>query len=143
LEGIERSWLVPSSTLLLTRPSRRAGKGHESLRQVVYVRRERDLHRNIMIRFILVQNKQGKSRLAKFYVPYDDDEKTKLKGEVHRLVAPRDTRNQSNFVEVSYGRSPAGSLSPLTSSPHKLVPKSQDRLQAVCRSLLLRVHRRK
>lgn len=53
-----------------------------------------------MIRFILVQNKQGKSRLAKFYVPYDDDEKTKLKGEVHRLIAPRDTRNQSNFVEV-------------------------------------------
>ncbi|KDN53310.1 putative clathrin coat assembly protein ap17 [Tilletiaria anomala UBC 951] len=52
-----------------------------------------------MIRFILVQNKQGKSRLSKFYVPYDDDEKVKLKGEVHRLIAPRDTRHQSNFVE--------------------------------------------
>ncbi|KAF3928540.1 hypothetical protein ABW21_db0205209 [Orbilia brochopaga] len=28
-----------------------------------------------------------------------DDEKVKLKGEVHRLVAPRDQKYQSNFVE--------------------------------------------
>ncbi|KAI9010141.1 clathrin coat assembly protein ap17 [Hyaloraphidium curvatum] len=50
-------------------------------------------------RFILVQNRQGKTRLQKWYIPADDEEKTKLKGEVHRLVAPRDQRNQSNFVE--------------------------------------------
>ncbi|RCH85221.1 AP-2 complex subunit sigma [Rhizopus azygosporus] len=51
------------------------------------------------IRFILVQNRQGKTRLAKWYVPYEDEEKMKLKGEVHRLVAPRDQKHQSNFVE--------------------------------------------
>jgi len=38
--------------------------------------------------------------LSKWYAPYEDDEKLKLKGEVHRLVAPRDQKYQSNFVEV-------------------------------------------
>lgn len=52
-----------------------------------------------MIRFILVQNRQGKTRLSKFYVPYEDDEKVRLRGEVHRLIAPRDQKYQSNFVE--------------------------------------------
>ncbi|RUP48066.1 hypothetical protein BC936DRAFT_144996 [Jimgerdemannia flammicorona] len=54
---------------------------------------------NNIIRFILVQNRQGKTRLSKWYVPYEDNEKVKLKGEVHRLVAPRDQKHQSNFVE--------------------------------------------
>ncbi|KAI6785146.1 Adaptor protein complex [Emericellopsis cladophorae] len=44
-------------------------------------------------------NVRGKTRLAKWYAPYSDDEKIKLKGEVHRLVAPRDQKYQSNFVE--------------------------------------------
>ncbi|KAJ1970556.1 AP-2 complex subunit sigma [Dimargaris verticillata] len=52
-----------------------------------------------MIRFILVQNRQGKTRLAKWYVPYEDDEKLRFKGEVHRLVSTRDQKHQSNFVE--------------------------------------------
>ena len=67
---------------------------------------------------------RGKTRLAKWYSPYSvylpvalplsppfisispvvdghlqDDEKIKLKGEVHRLIAPRDQKHQSNFVE--------------------------------------------
>ncbi|CEH11891.1 clathrin coat assembly protein ap17 [Ceraceosorus bombacis] len=52
-----------------------------------------------MIRFILIQNRQGKSRLSKFYVPMEDDEQVRVKGEVHRLIAPRDQKYQSNFVE--------------------------------------------
>ncbi|KAJ5167149.1 uncharacterized protein N7482_005930 [Penicillium canariense] len=54
---------------------------------------------NMVLSFILVQNRQGKTRLAKWYAPYSDEEKVKLKGEVHRLVAPRDQKYQSNFVE--------------------------------------------
>lgn len=52
-----------------------------------------------MIRFILVQNRQGKTRLSKWYVPYEDDEKLRIRGEIHRLIAPRDTKYQSNFAE--------------------------------------------
>lgn len=53
-----------------------------------------------MIHFILVQNRQGKTRLAKFYVAYTGEERARLAGEVHRAIAPRDQRFQSNFVEV-------------------------------------------
>jgi AP-2 complex subunit sigma-1 len=53
----------------------------------------------MVLQFILIQNRQGKTRLAKWYSPYDDAEKFKLKGEVHRLIASRDQKFQSNFVE--------------------------------------------
>ena len=76
----------------------------------------------MVLSFILIQNRQyiptslpspshlpqypqltlpprGKTRLAKWYNPYTDDAKLKLKGEIHRLVAPRDQKHQSNFVE--------------------------------------------
>ncbi|KAG8755423.1 AP-2 complex subunit sigma [Serendipita sp. 396] len=52
-----------------------------------------------MIRFILVQNRQGKTRLSKWYAPFEDEEKVRIRGEVHRLIAPRDQKHQSNFVE--------------------------------------------
>lgn len=37
-------------------------------------------------------------------MPYEDEEKVKLKGEVHRLIAPRDQKHQSNFVEVKHNK---------------------------------------
>ncbi|KAF1886349.1 hypothetical protein Lal_00045581 [Lupinus albus] len=51
-----------------------------------------------MIRFILLQNRQGKTRLAKYYVPLEDSEKHKVEYEVHRLVVNRDPKH-TNFVE--------------------------------------------
>ncbi|CAN0906310.1 AP-2 complex subunit sigma, partial [Linum grandiflorum] len=51
-----------------------------------------------MIRFILLQNRQGKTRLAKYYVPLEDSEKHRVEYEVHRLVVNRDPKF-TNFVE--------------------------------------------
>lgn len=53
-----------------------------------------------MIRFILLQNRAGKTRLAKYYIPLDDTEKHKMNDEVHRLISTRDPKF-TNFVEVS------------------------------------------
>lgn len=52
-----------------------------------------------MIHFILLQNRAGKTRLAKYYVPLSDAEKHKLEYDVHRLVVARGP-NHTNFVEV-------------------------------------------
>ncbi|KAG5491604.1 hypothetical protein JIQ42_01560 [Leishmania sp. Namibia] len=50
-----------------------------------------------MIHFILLQNRMGKTRLAKFYIPVDDAGQTKIKRDVHVIVNARDTRS-TNFV---------------------------------------------
>lgn len=52
-----------------------------------------------MLRYVLVQNRQGKTRLSKWYFPLEEAEKTKLKSEIHRLVASREGQGQANFVE--------------------------------------------
>lgn len=52
------------------------------------------------------QNRQGKTRLSKWYVPFEDDEKVRIRGEVHRMIAPRDQKYQSNFVEVRHSPHP-------------------------------------
>ncbi|KIY96058.1 AP-2 complex subunit sigma-1 [Monoraphidium neglectum] len=51
-----------------------------------------------MIRFLLLQNRAGKTRLAKYYVPVSDSEKRKLEYDVHRLIVVRDPKH-TNFVE--------------------------------------------
>lgn len=53
-----------------------------------------------MIRFLLLQNRAGKTRLAKYYVPVNDSEKRKLEYDVHRLIVTRDPKH-TNFAEVS------------------------------------------
>ncbi|GAB5035479.1 ap-2 complex subunit sigma-1 [Nannochloropsis oceanica] len=52
-----------------------------------------------MIRFLLLQNRQGKTRLSKWYVPPPTEaEKFRLEAEVHKLIVSRD-RKYTNFVE--------------------------------------------
>merc|ERR1711871_667708 len=50
------------------------------------------------VKFMLLQNRQGKTRLSKWYVPYDDDSKRKIESEVHRSVTTRDPTH-TNFLE--------------------------------------------
>ena len=56
-------------------------------------------HVNTMIRFLLLQNRAGKTRLAKYYVPMDDAEKHTTEYEVHKVISTRDPKF-TNFVEV-------------------------------------------
>ncbi|TNJ27884.1 AP2 sigma adaptin [Giardia muris] len=51
-----------------------------------------------MIRFLLIQNKLGRTRLAKYYIHYDAAQRHQLEKEIHRLVLAR-TAKQTNFIE--------------------------------------------
>lgn len=51
-----------------------------------------------MIHFILVQNKQGKIRLSRWYSHFTFDEKKQLQEEVFRTITRRSLQ-QANFVE--------------------------------------------
>lgn len=55
-----------------------------------------------MIRFFLLQNRQGKTRLSKWYVvPPDDSERAKMEADVNQVVVTRD-RKFTNFVEYQH-----------------------------------------
>eukprot|EP00347_Sterkiella_histriomuscorum_P021593 403333437 len=51
-----------------------------------------------MIRFILLQNRQGKTRLSRWYVAYNEEERKKIEIEVHRQIVQRDSKH-TNFLE--------------------------------------------
>ncbi|KAL3932505.1 MAG: hypothetical protein SGBAC_010818 [Bacillariaceae sp.] len=61
-----------------------------------------------MIRFFLLQNRQGKTRLSKWYIPPPsgsnassssiEAEKARIEAEVHRMVTARD-KKYTNFIE--------------------------------------------
>uniref|UniRef100_A0A7S0KX33 AP complex subunit sigma n=1 Tax=Asterionellopsis glacialis TaxID=33640 RepID=A0A7S0KX33_9STRA len=60
-----------------------------------------------MIRFFLLQNRQGKARLSKWYIPPPTNgnssgevEKQRIEAEVHRLVTARD-KKYTNFIEYN------------------------------------------
>eukprot|EP00555_Chaetoceros_dichaeta_P000364 CAMPEP_0198278770 /NCGR_PEP_ID=MMETSP1447-20131203/66555_1 /TAXON_ID=420782 /ORGANISM="Chaetoceros dichaeta, Strain CCMP1751" /LENGTH=151 /DNA_ID=CAMNT_0043973873 /DNA_START=125 /DNA_END=580 /DNA_ORIENTATION=+ len=62
-----------------------------------------------MIRFFLLQNRQGKTRLSKWYVPAPvptsgsnsgEAKKIRIEAEVHRLVTARD-KKYTNFIEYN------------------------------------------
>jgi len=51
-----------------------------------------------MIHFILLQNRQGKTRLSKWYSPFEHEEKRQLETEVYRSILKRDPQS-TNFIE--------------------------------------------
>ena len=57
-------------------------------------------HVFVQIRFILLQNRQGKTRLSRWYVSYNDDERRKIETETHRTIVSRDNK-MTSFLEVS------------------------------------------
>jgi AP-2 complex subunit sigma-1 len=55
-----------------------------------------------MIRFFLLQNKQGQRRLSKWYANAPSDaERIKVEADIHRIIVLRD-RKYTNFVEVKF-----------------------------------------
>ncbi len=55
-----------------------------------------------MIQFFLLQNRQGKTRLTKWYItPPEDADRVKQEADIHRVVSMRG-KGHTNFVEVSY-----------------------------------------
>ena len=53
-----------------------------------------------MIRYLLLQNRQGKTRLSKWYMPVVFEEQSRLENEIHKLVSSRDSK-VTNFIEFS------------------------------------------
>jgi len=54
-----------------------------------------------MLHFLLVQNRAGKTRLSKWYSPFEENDKQKLSAEIHRIVNTRESKF-ANWVEVNF-----------------------------------------
>jgi hypothetical protein len=52
-----------------------------------------------MIHFLYLINRLGKVRMAKYYVPYSDEEKRTLESETLRMIVKR-PKDHTHFVEV-------------------------------------------
>lgn len=46
----------------------------------------------------MLQNRQGKTRLSRWYVAYSDEERTRIETEAHRMIVQRDSK-MTNFLE--------------------------------------------
>jgi len=51
-----------------------------------------------MIRFFMILNRQGKIRISKWYMTYEEKEKQRMILEIHRTISSRDSRF-TNFIE--------------------------------------------
>ena len=49
----------------------------------------------------MLQNRQGKTRLSRWYVPYQEQERKKIEIEVHRHIVQRESKH-TNFLEVCF-----------------------------------------
>lgn len=48
--------------------------------------------------FFLIQNRQGKTRLARYWKPLSEEQRKAVRSEVHRTVATRDPKHLGNIV---------------------------------------------
>ena len=48
----------------------------------------------------MLQNRQGKTRLSRWYVAYNEADKKKIETETHRTIVARDNK-MTSFLEVS------------------------------------------
>lgn len=54
------------------------------------------------IQFVLILNRQGRTRLSKWYNNnYSQPQQAKQITDIHRLVSSRDLKHQSNFIEYN------------------------------------------
>ena len=50
------------------------------------------------MKFVILQNKQGRARLSKWYININEEEKIKIQNEVYRTIILRDIK-ESNIIE--------------------------------------------
>ena len=50
------------------------------------------------MKFVILQNKQGRTRLSKWYININEEEKIKIQNEVYRTIILRDIK-ESNIIE--------------------------------------------
>ena len=108
--------------------------------------------RNLQVEGNCANKSRGKTRLAKWYAPYNDEEKIKLKGEVYLPPFPFHLPFPTNLLLSSLLQSPSNVSSgpPPRRPPRSKIPiqfrrvqTKQNRLQTLRRPLLLRLRRRK